>query len=86
MCVCRTVLQKCYINIQKYNYNIDISNVSDLPFNVMCFSLINNIDDTVPKEPTINMFLQKSAKKNGANVLTLCYGQTVNDRVNNIEI
>ena len=39
MCVCRIVLQNFYIKIQKSNYNIDISNVSDLPFDGMCFSL-----------------------------------------------
>ena len=37
MCVCRIVLQKFYINIKKSNYNIDISNVSDLPFDGMYF-------------------------------------------------
>ena len=39
MCVCRIMLQIFYIKIQISNYNIDISNVSDLPFDVMCFSL-----------------------------------------------
>ena len=39
MCVCRIVLQNFYIKIQKLNYNIDISNISDLPFDVICFSL-----------------------------------------------
>ena len=32
MCVCRIVLQHFYIKIQKSNYNIDISNISNLPF------------------------------------------------------
>ena len=36
------------------------------------FSLKNEVDDTVPKEPTIDMFLKTICKKNGANVLTLC--------------
>ena len=39
-------------------YNIDISNVSDLPFDIICFSLENNVDKTVPKEPKIDMFLK----------------------------
>ena len=39
MCVCRIVLQNFYIKIQKLNYNIDISNVSDLPFDGMFFFL-----------------------------------------------
>ena len=39
MCVCRIVLQKFYFKIKKSNYNIDISNVSDLPFDGMCLSL-----------------------------------------------
>ena len=39
MCVCRIVLQNVYINIQKSKYNIDIFNVSDLPFDEMCFFL-----------------------------------------------
>ena len=39
VCVCRIVLQNIYIKIQKSNYNIDISNVSDLPFDVMYLSL-----------------------------------------------
>ena len=33
--------------------------------------LKNEVDDTVPKEPTINMFLKTIYEKNGANVLTL---------------
>ena len=36
MCVCRIVLQNIYVDIQKSNYNDDISNVSDLPFDEMC--------------------------------------------------
>ena len=49
-------------------------------------SLKNEVDDTVSKEPTIDMFLKTICKKNGAHVLTLCYVQTVDDRENNIEI
>ena len=39
ICVCRIVLQTFYIKIQKSNCNINISNISDLPFDVMFFSL-----------------------------------------------
>ena len=39
MCVCRIVLQNFYIKIKKSNYDIDISNVSDLTFDGMCVSL-----------------------------------------------
>ena len=49
-------------------------------------TLKNDVDNKVPKEPTIDMFLKTICEKNGANVLTLCSGQTVNDRENNIEI
>ena len=34
--------------------------------------LMNEVDDTVPKEPTIDMFLKKICKKYGANILTQC--------------
>ena len=39
VCLCRIVLQKFYIKIEKSNYNIYISNIFDLHFDVMCFSL-----------------------------------------------
>ena len=39
ICACRIMLQNVYIKIQKSNFNINISNISDLPFDVMCFSL-----------------------------------------------
>ena len=35
-------------------------------------SLKNEVDETVPKEPTIDMFLKTICEKYGANVLTLC--------------
>ena len=38
MCGCIIVLQMFYIKIKTSNYKIVISNVSDLPFYVMCFS------------------------------------------------
>ena len=64
MCVCRIVLQFVFIKIQKSNCNIYISNISDLPFDVMYLSLEkNDVDDTVPKEPTIDMLLKTICEK-----------------------
>ena len=40
-------------------------------------SLVNGVDDTVPKEPKINMFLKTICEIKFANVLTLCYDQTL---------
>ena len=40
----------------------------------------------MPNEPTINRFLEKPANKIGANVMTLCKGLAVNDKVNKIEV
>ena len=40
----------------------------------------------MPNEPTINKFPKKNVNKNGANVLTVCYGRLVNNRVNKIKI
>ena len=60
-------VELCYKNFtskcKKSNYNIDISNVSDLPFYGICFSIGNEVDDTVPKEPTIDMFPKTICKK-----------------------
>ena len=42
------------------------------PLMVFVSPLKNEVDDTVPKLPTIYMFLKTICKKNGANVLTLC--------------
>ena len=52
MCVCRIVLQNIYINIQIIemypNYRL-----------MKCVSfMMNEVDDTAPKEPTINMLLK----------------------------
>ena len=60
--VCRIVLKTFYIKIQKIEFNINISNISDLTFDVMCFSLNNDVDDTVPNEPTINRFLETNCE------------------------
>ena len=82
MCVCRIALQSFTSKYKKMNCNINISNISDLPFDVMCFSLekwflwhlakINN-DRYVSWNKTVN--------KNGASALTICKGQMVNGRV-----
>ena len=57
------MLQKFNIKIQKSNRNINIFNISDLPFDVMCvFTWKNDDDDTVPIEPTINRFLETTSK------------------------
>ena len=60
-------VESCYkIFTSKYkfsNFNINISNISDLPFDVMCFSLENDVDATVPNEPTINRFLETNCKQ-----------------------
>ena len=34
--------------------------------------LKNEVDNTVPKKPTIDMFIKTMCEKNGANVLSLC--------------
>ena len=48
---------------KKSNYNIDIFNVSDLPFDGIYFFLENEVNDTVPKEPTIDMFFKTICEK-----------------------
>ena len=56
---CYKILTSKY---KKLNRNINISNISDLPFDVMCFSLGKYVDDTVPNEPKINRFLEKTCE------------------------
>ena len=55
-------VESCYkILTSKYKKskcNINISNISDLPFDAMCLSIEKDVDDTVPNEPTINSFLE----------------------------
>ena len=46
------------------------------------YPLKNDVDYTVPKEPKIGMFLKTICQKNGANILTLCQGQMVDNRGN----
>ena len=69
---------------KKSNFNIDISNVSDLPLMKCVSFLMNEVDDTVPKEPIFNMFLKTIKEKYGANVLKLCQGQTIINREHKI--
>ena len=45
---------------------------------------MNEVYDTVPKEPTIDMFLKKSLEKYGANILTPCQCQIVKNKKHNI--
>ena len=56
ICVCTITLQNFIIKIQKSNRNNNISNISELPFDVMCSSLEKDVDDTVPNEPTFYRF------------------------------
>ena len=46
---------------------------------ILCPIVID--DDTVPNEPTINKFLKQIANKIGANVMTICGGLAVNDKI-----
>ena len=62
ICVCKTVLQNVYIKIQKLKCYINIYNISDLTFDIMCFSLEKYVDDTVPNEPTMNRFLETTCE------------------------
>ena len=71
---------------KKSKYNIDISNVSELPFDVMYFSLEKWCWWHSAKRTNDRRVSQNNLQKNGTNVLTFCEGHTVNDRVNNIEI
>ena len=44
---------------KKLNYNDDISNVSDLPFDEMCLFLqMKEVDDIALEESTIDMLLK----------------------------
>ena len=56
------MLQNFNIKIQKSNRNINISNISDLTFDVICFPLENDDDETVPNEPKINRFLETTSE------------------------
>ena len=44
---------------EKSNSNINISKISHLPFDVLCFHLKKY--DTVPNEPTINEFIEMTS-------------------------
>ena len=45
---------------EKSNININISKISHLPFDMLCFFTCKN-DDTVPNEPTINKFIEMNS-------------------------
>ena len=53
-------VESCYkiftSKCKKSNCNINISNISDLNFDVMYFSLENDVDGTVLNETKINRF------------------------------
>ena len=73
ICVCRIVWQNVYIKIQKSNYDIDISNLSDLPFDVICLSLDKWCWWHIAKWTNDRYVSRRKEKKeNGANVLTWC--------------
>ena len=81
------VLQNFNIKIQKSNHNINISNIFDLTFDIMCFSVEKAI---MMKLSQMNQqkigYLKQPANKIGANVMTLCEGLVVNNKINKIEV
>ena len=56
---------------KKSNSNINISKISHLPFDMLCFSLEN--DDTGPNAPKINKFLET----NRGSELRKCYDNII---------
>ena len=67
------MLQNFNIKIQKLNRNINISNISDLPFDVMCFSPGKTMMMTLCQMNQQSIgFLKQTENKIGANVMTLC--------------
>ena len=67
---------------KKSNSNINISNISNVPFDVMCFLLGRTMMMTLyqMKQQLIGVF-KKIANKIGANVMALCEGTVVNDKI-----
>ena len=57
---------------KKTNSNINISKISHLTFDMLCFFHLRN-DYTVPKEPTINKFLETTS----GSKLCECYDNIV---------
>ena len=72
---------------EKLNRNINISKKSGLSFDVMSFSLEKNMTMTLcqMKQKSIS-FLKQLANKIGANVMTICEGPAVNDKINKIAL
>ena len=83
-------VESCYkilTSKQNLNRNIDISNIYNLPFDVMCFSLEKTTTMTLFQMNRQSMiFLKQPANKIGANVMTICEGPAVKDKINKIEV
>ena len=87
ICVCRILLQKFNIRIQKLNRNINISNISNLTFDEMCFSLEKAMMMTLCQNNQQSIcFLKQPGNKIGANVMILWEGPAVNNKINKIEV
>ena len=59
-------VESCYklltSKYKKSSSNINISNISNLPLDVMCVFTWKHVDDTVPNEPAINRFLETTCE------------------------
>ena len=81
------MLQNFNTEIQKWNCDINISNISNSPFDVMCISLENKMTITLCQMNRQSItFLKQLANKIGANVMTICEGPAVNDKINKISV
>ena len=81
---CYKILASKY---RKSNRNINISNISDLNFDVMCFSLGKTMIMTLCQMNRQSIsFLKQVVNKIGANVMTICEGPSVNDKINKIAV
>ena len=79
------MLQNFNIKIQKSNRNINISNISDLLVDVMCFHLKKKTMITLCQMNQQYIGLLKQLdNKIGANVMTLYEGPEVNDKIKKI--
>ena len=87
ICVCKIVLQKFNIKIKKSNRNINISNISDLTFDAMCFSLEKTMTMTLSQmnQQSISS-LKQLANKISEKVMTICEGPLVNYKINKISV
>ena len=81
------MLQILTSKYKKSNRDINISNISDLPFDVMCFSLgkMMMVILCQMNQQSIG-FLKQPANEIGANVMTLCEFPEVNNKINKIEL